>query len=396
MVATVGFKVNKTEINSVKESVKSIKFGFLKMAGAIVAAGTAFVLFESHLGKMGTQLSNTSQILQVPTDQLQAMKLAAEKAGVPFQTLTSAVGGFQKAIVNMKAGQGLPENMQKGLGDLARITGVALNPQSFKNGNDFFKQFAKTLKLVPTTQGKEGVLNMMFGNSNLLPLLAGGMKDINKAYKQLKAEGALLTPDDISKMHKFNGEMALAKQQMSVLTAEVGIKLMPVLESLFTQMAKLGKDKNFVNGLKDIGVVLSFVVKLVVKLIAGLGYLVSFWAKNLSKSGSAFSNLLGYKKMPSFEWQPHKGQSQGPHVAIAAPEKILSHHIGGMFSAIGNHMANAVAGAQSQAGISKGSVSNSVSNNTNNTSNHTTHNTTVINTHSHLQMMSAHVTGGFQ
>lgn len=392
MVATVGFKVNKTEINEVKENIKGLKFGFLGMIGAIAAAATALFMFENHLGKMGTQLSNSSQILQIPIDKLQAMKLAADQAGVPFATLTGALSTFQNAIVNMKAGQGLPENMQKGLGDLARITGVGLNPKSFKNGQDFLTAFAKTLKMVPTTQGKEGVLNLMFGNANLLPLLSGGMKDINKAYKELKAEGALLTPSDINKMHRFNMEVNNAKQQMSKLTAEIGIQLMPVFDKMFQTMSKLGKDKNFVNGLKDIAVVLGFVVKLVVKLIAGLGYLVTFWSKKLSHSGDDLKSILGIKEFPKWGKSPDINKGVKP----ASLGTTVLDPIGHMFEAIGHHMAMSVASAEMNAGAIKAptsAISNSTSNNTNN---HTTNNTTVVHTHSNLEMMSSHVTGRFQ
>lgn len=404
MVATVGFKVNKTEINSVKENIKSLKFGFLGMVSAIAAAGTAFFMFENHLGKMGTQLSNSSQILQIPVDKLQAMKVAAEQAGVPFATLTGALSSFQNAIVNMKADQGLPENMQRGLGDLSRITGVGLNPKSFKNGQDFFKAFAQTLKLVPTTQGKEGVLNLMFGNANLLPLLSGGMKDINKAYKELKAEGALLTPSDINKMHKFNMEVNNAKQQMSKLTAEIGIQLMPVLEKMFESMSKLSKNKDFINGLKDISKALAFLVQMTIKLISLIGKLGSIFGSDVvhkSKGGTAnLGTLVGDAKglhrwLRGNEIKNNADPNYGRVRAASLDTKVLD-PIGNMFSAIGHHMVSAVSAAQRNSGSIRGgnsSVSNSTNNNTNN---HTTNNTTVIHTHSNLGMMSSHVTGKFR
>ena len=389
MVATVGFKVNKTEINSVKENIKSLKFGFLGMVSAIAAAGTAFFMFENHLGKMGTQLSNSSQILQIPVDKLQAMKVAAEQAGVPFATLTGALSSFQNAIVNMKAGQRLPENMQKGLGDLSRITGVGLNPKSFKNGQDFFKAFAQTLKLVPTTQGKEGVLNLMFGNANLLPLLSGGMKDINKAYKELKAEGALLTPTDIANMKQFNIQAAIAKQQMSKLTAEIGIKLMPILEKMFQSMSALGKNKDFIDGLKDILTLLGWIAKYVVGLIAAIGRLnnMGHLIKEVFTPSYSRMNLKDRKDYihSEAEKQIKMGYTFDPFSGIHKA-----------FKAIGHHMASAVKSAQINSGAIRGgnsSVSNSTNNNTNN---HTTNNTTVIHTHSNLGMMSSHVTGKFR
>lgn len=401
MVATVGFKVDKTELNNVVNNISKMKQSFLGIKTAIVGAATGLFVFEAHLGKMGTQLGNTSQILQTPTDQLQAMKVAASQAAVPFSTLTGAVGGLQNALVNYRAGQGLPQNIQKGLGDLSRLTGVTLNPQSFKNGNDFFKAFANTLKLIPTTQGKEGVLNLMFGNSNLLPLISGGMDKINQAYKQLKTQGALLTPSDISKMHQFNAELGIASQQMEVMFAKAGIKLMPTFEKLFQTMNQLGNNKDFINGLKDIGNLLAWIAKYVVGLIAAFG--------RLNKMGSLIESLYhsaasGVDKALGI---PKKGQTlqQRESYIKSAQQKQISYGmtydpfewVGKSIHAIGNHMASAVISAQHQAGIIPKNGNTNNTSNTNNTNNNTTNNhTTIINTHSHLEMMSSHVTGRYQ
>ena len=71
------------------------KFFTLRMG--ILGAGLAMFGLEKSISKGGTSMANASQILETPSHQLQAMSLAANRAGVNPNALQSAQGTLQTA-----------------------------------------------------------------------------------------------------------------------------------------------------------------------------------------------------------------------------------------------------------------------------------------------------------
>ena len=269
-IGVLGLKINKTEWDTGEARIKSFAENFKGMALGIVAAVAGIAAFEDHLAKMTTKMSNTSQILQMPVGQIQALKVAAEEAQVPVQTVMGAIGSLQTNLVNLRSGFGLSDSLRYGLGDIQRNNGVVLNMKNYKTGFDAFKAIMEQIAKTKGTQNKEGELTRIFGNADLLPFVAHGVKNITKAYDELKSRGLLITPQQQAQSKEYTKNMALLNMEFKNMFAQLGYQLMPVFNEFAKQANNLFKDKNFIEGLKAILGVLdavAFVLKEIVKLI---------------------------------------------------------------------------------------------------------------------------------
>ena len=237
----------------------------LKILGAVLALSA----YEDHMGRMVTKMANTSQILQMPVDTIQALQLAAKESQVPLSDVTGAISGLQKNLVALRTGGQLSGGFMTGLTKLRTATGVALDPRQYKNGYELLKAVSQLLGRVKSTKVKEGILGDLTGSYNLLPLIGDGMAKINQASKELKDRGLLFSPAQVKEAKNFTHQMQLMKTVFETEMQLLAFKLMPVFKEFAEQINKLSKDKDFLFAMKTLFVTLegiAFVLKEIIRL----------------------------------------------------------------------------------------------------------------------------------
>ncbi len=396
MQATIGFKTDKTQLNSAMASVEKMKNSFLSIKSAILATATAAFIWETHLGRVGTQLANTSMLLQIPTDKLQAFKVAADEAGVPVSSLTSALQMFQNSIVAMKSGGAFPENIGKGLAMLSAKGGGQINVGGLKDSGDFLKKLADHIKLVKSIQDKEAIFNAFGLNPDLIPLIGNGMDKIDKTYASLKSRGAILNDSQIKQMQDFNKSMVDAVQQFSIIGDKVGLDLMPGFKQIIDMFNQASNNKNFINGLKVVEDILKSIIYLLGKFIEYIGYI----SNRLGNLPNKLASDLGLTNLN----RPKAGDAdliKSGRVNVLQGASFLHdpfNYASTVLKNIGHDIAyNNALNRNSPNGIATNNLNNvNSTSTTNNTPTQINNHTTIINTHSNIGLLSSHVTGRYR
>ena len=282
LTAKLGITIDRNKWDSARKSIKDVKNDFKSLRLGFLAAGVGLVYFEEKLGTMAGKLKNQSQILQVPTKQLQALKLAASEAMVPFNAVSGAVGGLQAALEGLRSGAGLPGNLQRGLGMLSNASHEIINPSTLKTGYALFSKISQALSKVKGTQRKEGILNTLFGNSELLPMIGHGMGGINKAYGEMKSRHLFYSDKQLNQAKAFANQMSIIRLEFSKMAVTLGVQLLPMFKALSSDFLKIGKNKNFISSMIAIGKAVGIVAVGVAKIII-----------LLNDAANAFAYLFG-------------------------------------------------------------------------------------------------------
>lgn len=363
LVAKLGIEVDNAKWSAANKKLKDFKLNFLAIGATIVGATVGLAYFESKMSKFAGTISAQAQILQIPVKQMQALKLAAEQAFVPFSAVTGAVGGLQTALAGFRAGRGLPSNIAMGLSTLARDSGVAINPAQDKNGMQLFTQIANALAKVKRPLAKESVLNQIFGNSNLLPLVGKGMAGINSASSQLGKSNAFYSPENLKNLKQFSQSLSLTEAIFSKIAMQVAGALLPVFKQLNSSLISFTQNKKAMTELGNGFVFISDVIK---TMVDGMAKFVELLGVAVQKTSSLFKSTN-----PGAKTKKYAPGVVGASEAFFDEMKSFTRNTLGRF---GQHAHDSLAQQRSQ---------------------EIHHHTTYIN-HGGLAMPTAHVTGGIR
>jgi hypothetical protein len=364
---TLGMKIKQTEWSAAAEKIQGFRKDFLNLSTAITASVIGMTLFEDKIANSVMKMSNMSQRLQLPINQLRALQVVANETGLPFQNLTDAIGTFQDAFANMSIGQAPSENMLYGLGILDRITNKKFDLNKFRNMADgsfqAFKSLFEQLNQVGNVKQREGILEQIFGNDNLLPLV-GHVNMLRQAFEQLQKRGLLITPEQVANAQKFKTEIGFMGMEFDGLFQKLGLQLMPAFTEFYAQLNKIASNQNFVNSLKVIGAVITDITIHLVTLISKV-YPLYLATQKINDSLYDFAN-----KFSSVDNTKLAGMIAGMPAGMAMPN---------------------------QPSISTNNNTQNSSQNSNVTNNTTTNTvTTNVHTHSPMQYISGKATGGYR
>lgn len=396
-VATLGIVINTTQWNAADEKLKSFSKNFLGLKTKIAGSVEALALFENSIGRSLTKMGNMSQILQMPVGQIQALKLAANEAQVPLESVMGTIGSLQSSLASIKVGF-MPDNLRLGLSSLAAQSHESvIIPNSAMSGFDLFKKIVTQLQKVQGTQAKEGVLGLLGIDPSILPLISNGLGGINKAYAELKERGDLFDPKQVAQAKQFNQQLSLMKIGFENTVTILGIKLMPIFQQLYQEFNNLTKDKNFLNGLEAIGEALGAIAYILAKIISLIGVL----AKVSLNVGSP-NFISDYKDSKSarltvggaFNWLKGDLGNVGVNTMAENANYANSSFNVHPIEAIGNWLKrdynNIGSGMpQSQNATTNNNSTTATTNNSRTTNNY-------IYTQSGSSMISPHITGGFR
>ena len=274
LVAKLGISIDANKWNAALKSLGDLKKSFKSFALFITGASAGLVYFESKLSKMAFSLKNQSQILQLSTKKIQALRLAAKEAGTPFTGVTSAISQLQAALANFRSGLGFPANLQKGLALLSRFSHRTINVERLKNGEQLFRQISISLSRIKNTQLKEGALNQLFGNSDLLPLIGNGLNKINAAFNQLKNRKLFYSKDELKRATEFGMQLSVISAELKKQALVLGISLLPAINKLSKEFLNITKNKEFIQGLDDIAKAIEYIAITAAKSVEGIGRLI--------------------------------------------------------------------------------------------------------------------------
>ena len=240
------------------------------LVGVVGAAGIGLLVRNSL--QATDALSKTAQKLGVTTQELSALRYAAELSGVGIQTTDMAVQRFTRRLAEAAQGTGEAKGALRELNiDAAELSKLPLQEQMFaladafgnvKNANDQvrlgFKLFdSEGLAFINTLkEGREG-LSAMFAEADRL--------------------GVLLSTDAAQGVERANDAFTKLGTLLKGVTDQTVAALAPALEDLATFLTEtfLEKIEEGTGGVRQLGIALADYLLLAIgKAIIGLGEFV--------------------------------------------------------------------------------------------------------------------------
>jgi hypothetical protein len=211
---------------------------------AVAATGlTGLGTLVKGFAGAGDDLLDASAVTGMSTDFLQSLKFAAADAGVEFGALQQAIGKYSSLITDAAAGSASAQATLAKLGLTAgQLSGLSMDDQ--------FKLVADAIARIPDPAARAAAAMDVFGKSGakLLPVLAGGAKELSEALADMKSRGLILSEKDIALAAEANGKFLLLGQTFSHVLNLIGAAAAPVLMP-FLDMLQSGAElvARFVN-----------------------------------------------------------------------------------------------------------------------------------------------------
>ena len=198
------------------------KFGAALGAGALVAGGAIFAL-GVKLENTADELLDLNSITGMSTDQIQKWRKAAEVAGVATDAMTNASTKFTKALDTMSV------EGHKGQEALEAI-GLSLSDIENMSADERMNVLTEALAGVDDKTERATLGADLFGGTwkEIAPIVDLGTEAMNKA----KDSANIISEEDLVKANEFRIKVADMKEQISFFVMEIGIGLMPMLNTM--------------------------------------------------------------------------------------------------------------------------------------------------------------------
>lgn len=239
ILAEYGFAIDTSNIEAADSLVDGMGDKLLSFGKWVAAAFAvrAVIGFTKGLIDTADHLNDTSQRLNVSTDDLQAWQYAAKLNGVEadelnasFQRLQAGIAGSADEAGNAKAYKKLGVELKNADGTL-------------KSTSQVFEEAGLAIGALQDPTEQAGYAAKLFGKSyaRLLPLFRQGPEGIAKLKKEFQELGGGLSSDFIQNAADFNDQIDTLGIAGRGLASQVLAPLLPLLVELAKDAVSFGK-----------------------------------------------------------------------------------------------------------------------------------------------------------
>lgn len=234
-----GLKNATAQVQRFSASVKSMAAGAVAGIGAVAAA-------------LGVGLG--VQALKEAADQLDAVGDTAAKLGIA----TEALMAFQKvAALSGSSAEALDNalvKMSKGIGDAAGGTGKAkdallelgfsLQDLAGKGTEEQVKAIADALAKVDNQSKKLALTMRIFGDSDMVNVLADGSKGLDEIKRKMVATGQAFSSLNIAQVQQMNDALDEMRKSLTAIIQKIVIELAPAVTYMAELIKTMADDAN--------------------------------------------------------------------------------------------------------------------------------------------------------
>jgi hypothetical protein len=235
--ARFGVKFDSTELKkgdaATKGAVERLQeLGKVLAGGAVVQGVRAFA---ARSAEIGTELRNTGNVVGVSTDQLQAYRIAAQRAGVGADQLNDAFKTLANTATDAAQGGGMREVFAQ-IGVSATDTEGRVRPLT-----ELLPDIAANLNKLATPAERSAFLMKVLGESagRLTPLFANGTEGIEAAMAALEALGGGASEDFIEVSARLSESYQEQDTALLSLRSRIGVLVLPIIDRLVQGVTKL-------------------------------------------------------------------------------------------------------------------------------------------------------------
>lgn len=233
----------KEGISKFRDYVSSLDHGLNLAKAAYSSVKNVIVSLTSDIAKQGAEIVDTSKKLRIGTQELQEMRFAAQRAGVPIEAMESGI---------VKLAKGMEEARQNGAGPFNDALKQLQIPLQSLDGASVTEQMgiiADALNKVEDNGKATAIAMDLFGKSGyeLSPLLSEGSSGIRKLTDDAHKLGFVL--DEASLSAADLADDTLEELEISVRSAKAAIAgaLMPTVVNMAKSMVGwIGSNKELI------------------------------------------------------------------------------------------------------------------------------------------------------
>jgi hypothetical protein len=217
-------KATSTEIEATKKHADRLGTALGVTGAAVVAATTLFVKASVNLG---ATLNDQSERLGVNVEALQALRFAAEQAGLKATTLDQALARLNVAASKAASGSGQ-------LAAIFGALGVSTSDLRRLGTEEIFEKLADGFQRLPSAADRARAAVAIFGRegSQLVGLLAQGTEAIRLQETQARSLGLVLERSAVKGLAALDDQLSVIRQQFSIAGATLVSEFLPQLRAL--------------------------------------------------------------------------------------------------------------------------------------------------------------------
>jgi hypothetical protein len=241
-------KFTLTAKDKTKAAFKSARKGINKLGKAGAAAGLAFgasvVAGYASAAADIDKLAKKSSLLNIPVQELQKLRFAAEQTGVGVQTLDTGIQRMTRRISEATTGTGVAV---KALEEL----NVPLESIQNLQPQEQFKVIADAMEGVKNNSDKVRLSMALFDTEGvaLLNTMKGGADAIDQVGDSLDKFGILLDEVDTKKIEMANDSFAKSRRVLKGVGQQMGVALAPIVGGLTERFLKFAEGVGGVDAL---------------------------------------------------------------------------------------------------------------------------------------------------
>jgi hypothetical protein len=263
------------------------------MAGFGIAGAAALGVIVRKGVSYGEMIDKISKQTGIAAEEVQKLKYAAEQEHLPFETLTKSIPILTKYMQYANEGMvtykrefdRMGVSVVDGQGKLRSTYDVILDMAGYMSNQGVSAE--EKMAVAMALLGRRG--------AEMLPFLKLGKEEIQRLAQEAEDLGAVMSGKDVAAAKKFSDELLRITAPLKVMTAELGISLLPILESW------VEKGKRVIKWLHDLSPELKTVIArgallTSVALILGGGMLFlagTIKSLRVLKSATTAFNLFG-------------------------------------------------------------------------------------------------------
>ncbi len=275
------------------QTTRMVGVGMTAVGGGIVGG---LMAMTKQAATYGDEIAKASKKTGMTTEDISRLRYAAERSGVGFGGLESALARMARSASEAAGGAEMYSEAYDRLG----VSVTDANGE-LKGGEQLFREVAEGLKNVDNATERAALAQEIFGRSGaqLLPLLNEGEAGIKKLGDRAEELGMVLSGKAAKDSERFNDALEDLKDTGTTIAMTLGQTLMPTIAEIAEKVSEaVGRWREWseahptlnalvIKGALALGLFMTFVGPLLVALPTVLNLLV--WLQG----ASGFAGLAG-------------------------------------------------------------------------------------------------------
>lgn len=275
------------------QTTRMVGVGMTAVGGGIVGG---LMAMTKQAATYGDEIAKASKKTGMTTEDISRLRYAAERSGVGFGGLESALARMARSASEAAGGAEMYSEAYDRLG----VSVTDANGE-LKGGEQLFREVAEGLKNVDNATERAALAQEIFGKSGaqLLPLLNEGEAGIKKLGDRAEELGMVLSGKAANDSERFNDALEDLKDTGTTIAMTLGQTLMPTIAEIAEKVSEaVGRWREWseahptlnalvIKGALALGLFMTFVGPLLVALPTVLNLLV--WLQG----ASGFAGLAG-------------------------------------------------------------------------------------------------------